>query len=192
MEFFAKLLAFWIPGRKRRKAARRKLLNWMLSRRVRKSAASVGRGLRVGGPSAVGRNTHIGDFVSLNGVHVHGSGKVTIGSYTRIGTETLILSQNHNYDTGSVLPFDPETYIAKDVEIGECVWIGARALILPGAKIGDGAVIQAGAVVHGEIPPCAIAGGNPAKVFAWRDKTHYDELKARGAFIGLCSARNQS
>jgi len=73
--------------------------------------------------------------------------------------------------------------VARDVEIGDCVWLGARVTVLPGAKIGEGAIIQAGAVVHGEIPPCAIAGGNPAKVFAWRDRAHYEELKAKGAFI---------
>ena len=43
--------------------------------------------------------------------------------------------------------------------------IGSNVTILPGTTIGEGAIIQAGAVVHGEIPPCAIVGGNPAKDF---------------------------
>ena len=62
------------------------------------------------------------------------------------------------------------------------MWIGTNVIILPGTHIGEGAIIQAGAVVHGEIPPMAIAGGNPAKVFAWRDREHYEELKAKGRF----------
>ena len=192
MSFFARLLTFWIPGSRNRKDARRRIINWFLSRRVRSRAESVGRGLRVAGRNVVSRRTRIGDFVSLNGVHVHGSGAVSIGSYTRIGTETLVLSQNHNYDTGSLLPYDPEVYVAKNVEIGECVWIGARVTILPGTKIGEGAVIQAGAVVHGEIPALAVAGGNPAKVFARRDAAHYEELKSRGAFIGLAQGGNRA
>lgn len=47
---------------------------------------------------------------------------------------------------------------------------------------GEGAIIQAGAVVVKDIPPYAIAGGNPAKVFKYRDKEHYETLKAQGKF----------
>lgn len=69
------------------------------------------------------------------------------------------------------------TYIYKNVEIGDCVWLGSRVIILPGTKIGEGAIIQAGSVVHGDIPECAIVGGNPAKVFKYRDIEHYKNLK---------------
>ena len=74
------------------------------------------------------------------------------------------------------------TYVYKDVEIGDFVWLGSRVMILPGTKIGEGAIIQGGSVVHGEIPPYAIAGGNPAKVFKYRDKVHFEKLKAEGKF----------
>ena len=57
-------------------------------------------------------------------------------------------------------------------------------MILPGTKIGEGAIIQGGSVVHGEIPPYAIAGGNPAKVFKYRDIEHFKKLKAEGKFKG--------
>ena len=50
-------------------------------------------------------------------------------------------------------------------------------------KIGEGAIIQGGAVVHGEIPPLAIAGGNPAKVFKYRNKEHYEQLKKENKFF---------
>ncbi|MBR5589795.1 MAG: 2,3,4,5-tetrahydropyridine-2,6-carboxylate N-succinyltransferase, partial [Phascolarctobacterium sp.] len=56
------------------------------------------------------------------------------------------------------------------------------ATILPGTHIGEGVIVQAGAVVHGEIPPYAIVGGNPAKVFKYRDIEHYNKLKAEGKF----------
>ena len=70
----------------------------------------------------------------------------------------------------------------KDVTIDDFVWLGSRVTILPGTKIGEGAIIQAGSVVHGEIPPYAIAGGNPAKVFKYRDIEHFKKLKAEGRF----------
>ena len=57
-----------------------------------------------------------------------------------------------------------------------------NVLILPGTHIGEGAIIQAGSVVHGYIPALAIAGGNPAKVFSWRDRKHYEVLKKSGRF----------
>ena len=73
--------------------------------------------------------------------------------------------------------------IIKDVEIGDFVWIGTNVMILPGTKIGEGAIIQGGSVVHGEIPPLAIAGGNPCKVFKYRDKEHFEKLKAESKFL---------
>lgn len=52
--------------------------------------------------------------------------------------------------------------------IGNDVWLGANSLVLKGVKIGDGAVIGAGAVVTKDVPPYAIVGGNPAKVIKMR------------------------
>ncbi len=64
----------------------------------------------------------------------------------------------------------------KSVEIGNDVWIGANAVLMGGVKIGDGAVIAAGAVVTHDVPPYAIVGGVPAKVIRYRFS---DELIAR-------------
>lgn len=144
-------------------------------------ARKVGRGFRTDEPSAVTETTSIGDCVLAHGVHIYGGGRVEIGNHVQMGMDLLILTQNHRYE-GELLPYDDE-YVYKDVIIGDSVWIGARVTILPGANIGEGAIIQAGSVVHGEIPPCAIAGGNPAKVFGWRDKERYAELKAEGKFL---------
>lgn len=95
-------------------------------------AKCVGVGLRVGANSSVTKNTEIGDYVTLNGVVIHGYGKTTIGSYTKIGEDTLIISQNHNYESDK-LPYGGD-YILKDVIIGECVWIGFGTIVLPGGK----------------------------------------------------------
>ena len=56
----------------------------------------------------------------------------------------------------------------KEVEIGNDVWVGSNALILGGVKIGDGAIVAAGAVVTKDVPPYAIVGGVPAKIIRYR------------------------
>lgn len=63
----------------------------------------------------------------------------------------------------------PETHL--DVEIGNDVWIGERAILIGGIHIADGAVVLAGAVVTKDVPPYAIVGGVPAKIIRYR----YDE-----------------
>jgi acetyltransferase-like isoleucine patch superfamily enzyme len=181
MKFLVSLLVFPIPFGRIRKRLRRNILYYLYRIRVASKAKSVGVGLHVGGDSSVTKTTEIGSYVTLNGVQVHGDGKIAIGSYTKIGEDTLIISQNHNYESDK-LPYGDD-YILKDVTIGECVWIGARVTILPGTNIGEGAIIQAGSVVHGDVPSCAIVGGNPAKVFAWRNKEHYTQLRMKAAYI---------
>mgnify|MGYP000091352893 CR=1 FL=1 len=54
------------------------------------------------------------------------------------------------------------------VEIGDDVWIGTRVIVLPGVKLGAGCVIGAGSVVTRDIPPLAVAAGNPARVIRQR------------------------
>ena len=181
MKFVVSLLVFWIPFGKLRKRLRMKLLYWIYSLRITRKAKRVGSGLRVGDNSSVNRFTEIGDNVTLNGVSITGAGKVIIGSHVKIGGGTRIISQNHNYESDK-LPYGDD-YVLKDVIIGDAVWVGMNVLILPGANVGEGAIIQAGSVVHGVIPPCAIAGGNPAKVFAWRDKDRYERLKKESSYI---------
>lgn len=180
MKHLASALIFWMPVKAVRKRWRTKLAHWLYARKIVSKAKCVGKNFRVGDVSSVTRQTEIGDNVGINGLHIFGEGRVIIGSHVQMGPEVLILTQSHDYK-GDELPYG-DGYILKDVIIGDSVWIGARVTILPGAKIGEGAIVQAGSVVHGEIPPCAIIGGNPAKVFAWRDKEHYEHLKALGRF----------
>ena len=92
----------------------------------------------------------------------------------------MIITQNHNYE-GEMIPYD-NTYIYKDVNIGECVWFGNRVIVTGNVTIGEGAIIAAGSVVCKDVPPLAIVGGNPAKVIKYRDKEHYYKLKAEGKF----------
>nr|WP_287412819.1 CatB-related O-acetyltransferase [Pseudodesulfovibrio sp.] len=101
--------------------------------------------------------------------------KLIIGKYCSIGSgATFIMAgnQGHRYDWISTYPFhyQPDFTEAKDgyipqgdTIIGNDVWIGTEAIIMPGITIGNGAVIAARAVVTREVPDYTIVGGNPAK-----------------------------
>lgn len=125
-------------------------------------------------------NTYLGANNNFNGMKVTGGGKVYIGDNFHSGPDCLMITQNHNIN-GKALPYD-DTYILKDINIGDNVWLGSRVLILGGVSIGEGAVIQAGSVVVSDIPALSIAGGSPAKVFKERDREHYYQLKGARRF----------
>ena len=92
----------------------------------------------------------------------------------------MIITSNHNYE-GEMIPYD-NTYIKKEVIIGDCVWFGNRVTVTGNVTIGEGAIVAAGAVVCKDVPPLAIVGGNPAKVIKYRNKDHYYKLKEEGKF----------
>ena len=99
-----------------------------------------------------------------------------IGSYCSIANGVhFLLAGEHNTDSVSTYPFkvmlwgeDKEATSKGDIIIGDDVWIAINAIICSGVKIGQGAVIGAGAVVTKDVPPYAIVGGNPAKIIRYR------------------------
>jgi len=99
----------------------------------------------------IGKDTIIGDHVFLDG-----RDKLQIGSHTAIASQVLIYNSQHNIDSDD---FEP---VEKPVEIGDYVFIGARAIILPGVKIGRGAVVASGAVVTKDVGEKEVVGGVPA------------------------------
>lgn len=105
--------------------------------------------------------------------------RLRIGKFCSIAQEVMIfLGGEHRTDWVSTYPFSmffddvrqvpghPKT--KGDVTIGNDVWIGARAVILSGVSIGDGAVIGAGSIVTGDVAPYAIVAGNPARLIRMR------------------------
>ncbi len=108
--------------------------------------------------------------------------RLNIGNYVSIAEEVkFILGGNHNINTFSTYPFKvmvlgekSEAWSKGEIKIGDDVWIGMNAIILSGVIIGKGAIIGAGSVVSKNIPPYAIAAGNPAKVIKYRFS---DEIK---------------
>ena len=98
-----------------------------------------------------------------------------IGDYVCIGSEAVILmggNHTHRMDWFCLYPFleyIEEAYVGKgDTVIGDGAWVGMRAFIMPGVKIGEGAVIATNSVVIKDVEPYCIVGGNPAKVIKYR------------------------
>lgn len=101
--------------------------------------------------------------------------RLTVGAYTSIaGGTTFVLGGNHPVDRVTTYPFrairglsgaglDGYPISKGDICVGSDVWIGHGVIILGGVTIGHGAVIAAGSVVASDIPPYAIAAGNPAR-----------------------------
>lgn len=86
--------------------------------------------------------------------------KISVGTNTIIGYNTTILAHEyliHEYRIGKVL-------------IGDEVMIGANTTILPGVKIGDGAVVSAGTLVHKDVPDGAFVGGNPMRIIYTKEE----------------------
>ena len=182
INILAKIIVVPIMSKPLKRKVRDKIKTFFYGFKVITQAKSIGKDFICGGWSYCGKNTVIKDNVRINGLKHVGLGTLTIGNYCQFGKDVHIITQNHDYDTADTIPYGMNDTM-KDVEICDFCWIGSGVYILPGTKIGEGAIIQAGAVVHGEIPPCAIAGGNPAKVFKYRDIEHFNELKSKGAFL---------
>jgi acetyltransferase-like isoleucine patch superfamily enzyme len=102
----------------------------------------------------------LGDKVSLAAyVHIWGGGEVSIGDRVMVGTHTSITSLTHNYQEEEMY----NTVVRKPVIIEDDVWIGSNCVILPGVKVGQGAVIGAGSVVTKDIHPHSVVFGVPAQ-----------------------------
>ena len=95
--------------------------------------------------------------------------KLLVGDYLMMGEDVLFQGGKHNF-TRTDIPMGHQGNGGKtELTIGNDVWIGARAIVLPGCKkIGNGVIIGAGSVVTKDIPDYAIVGGNPAKVLKMR------------------------
>ncbi|MEE6128980.1 type B chloramphenicol O-acetyltransferase [Chryseobacterium arthrosphaerae] len=117
--------------------------------------------------------------------------KLIIGSYCSIGTGASFImcgNQGHRHDWISSFPFfymsEVESFRNSkdafeptgDTVIGNDVWIGTEAMIMPGITIGDGAVIGSRALITRDVEPYTIMGGNPAKPIKKRFSDHHIEL----------------
>ena len=138
---------------------------------------SVGKGCYIEAPYYAnwgGKNVYLGDYVYANfGLTLVDDGNIYVGNNVMFAPGVVVATAGH--------PLNPTLrekgyQYNQDVHIGNNVWIGANATILPGVTIGDNTVIGAGAVVSKDLPANVLALGVPAKVvreLGEHDKKYY-------------------
>lgn len=120
-----------------------------------------------------------------------GYGNLSVGKFCSLASGVCLYSRNHPYWHPSTSPLfynssflngtlDKDTVSFSRLRIGNDVWIGQYAVVLPSCnEIGNGAVIGAGSIVTKDVPPYAVVAGNPAKVLKYRfDEETIDKIES--------------
>ena len=111
-----------------------------------------------GGEIRMGENCYVGPNAVL-----FGAGEIHMGDHVLVSPGVVIASHQHSFGERD-RPMAQQPIRFAPVVIEDDVWIGANATVLPGVRIGEGAVVGAGAVVTGDVPPGAVVMGIPARV----------------------------
>jgi acetyltransferase-like isoleucine patch superfamily enzyme len=116
------------------------------------------------------KSIYIGDNVYIGkGAYLSASEGILIGNGVTIGPELLVMGGDHNFAVIGARMCEINTGGTNNrIVIEDDVWLGARVTLLKRVKIGEGAIIGAGAVVTKEVPPYTIYAGNPAKFISPR------------------------
>lgn len=110
----------------------------------------------------IGRDCDFGDYV-----HITAIDRIEIGDNVLTGRWVTITDNGHgktDFETLNLPPLQRELYSKGPVIIGDNVWIGDKATVLPGVTIGHGAVIAANTVVSKDVPPFSVVAGNSAQI----------------------------
>ena len=114
----------------------------------------------------------IGERVSFGGqVRIFNTEFVQIGNDCMIAANVQFTTVTHDYSNHPMW----KHMVSRPIEIGNHVWIGTSAIVLPGVRIGDYAVIGAGTVVSAHVPEKAIVVGNPARIIDFRKLPDFDD-----------------
>lgn len=127
----------------------------------------------------IGEDTIVGEKATLDGRQqlVGSQGGLEIGNHVDIASEVMIWTSQHDLRDPDMRPIEAK------VTIGDYVFIGPRAIILPGVTIGEGAVVAAGAVVTKDVPAKTIVAGVPATKIATRDVAHFNYRLGRARWF---------
>lgn len=169
LKFWLTLQVGHIPSQVIRLAIYRNLLGIAIGK---DSVVYGGAEIRSPRNLVIGRNTSIGHHAILDARN-----GIRIGDNVNFSTGVWIWTEQHD-------PQDPDFATKKGgVEIGDYAWVSCRTVLLPGVKIGKGAVVAAGAVVVRDVPDYAIVGGVPAKVIGYRTRDLRYDLRGYLPFI---------
>jgi len=143
---------------------------WMLhtwrNRLLKLFGARLADGVRINGGAriwlpqnlSIGENSWVAD-----GANLYDVARITIGANAVVSESAFVCTAEHDITSDRFeLKTDP-------IEIGDMAWIGARAIVLPGRKVGEGAVVAAGSVVTHDVEPWTVVAGNPARVIRRRE-----------------------
>ena len=111
----------------------------------------------------------IGRYCTVVGTTFASNDRIVVGDHTLISYGVAIASSAFAVppDARGAVTDDGRRGSQRDVRIGSDVWIGARAVVLGGSHVGNGAIIGAAAVVDGEVPEYAVVAGNPVRIVGW-------------------------
>jgi acetyltransferase-like isoleucine patch superfamily enzyme len=150
--------------------AKRTLLFFALTHLLLRSALLRGRGARIGRMAVVGHARigghlallEIGEESSLGRCELSLHERIVIGRRVVINDGVVILTASHDIRSRGW------TEKAASVTVEDYAWIATNAILLPGTRVGRGAVVGAGAVVRGTIPAYGVVVGNPAVLLSTR------------------------
>ncbi|MDU6482017.1 MAG: acyltransferase [Paeniclostridium sordellii] len=167
MEIYYRLLYYsifinlpeFLMGNYLRRIITKKMFKKTSSNFVVKKGAIFGSGKNI----EIGENSEIGSNSRLMI-----KGKLSIGNNVMMAPDIFMVDSNHRFDSKEIPIKNQGNSLPKPIDIEDDVWIGARAIILPGVRIGKGSIIAAGSVVTKNVKPYSIVAGNPAKIIKFR------------------------
>ncbi len=144
---------------------------------VKKEVIEIGKNCKIddftfiyGGKGIkIGDHTHVGAFTSISG-----GGSINIGDHVGISQGVRFVTGTNNYKQKGYMsaasPVDKQSFIKAHIEIGNNILIATNAVILPGVKIGDGAIIGACTLVNKDIEPWSVNIGTPCRKIGERER----------------------
>jgi acetyltransferase-like isoleucine patch superfamily enzyme len=118
------------------------------------------------GSLSIGDGSHFDQYCVL-----YAQGGLSIGAKCALAAGVAVYTQTNQYKADEATPVVDQPVQYAPVSIGDDVWVGAHAVILPGVSIGDHAVVAAGAVVRNDVGRCEIVAGVPARLVGSRNWT---------------------
>lgn len=145
------------------------LWRMLRSAAARRMLASCGDSVNIehGADFGTGRRVHLGNRSGI-GIDARIHGPVEIGDNVMMGPEVIVIALSHKFADEHAPMIEQGFGAVSPVRIGHDVWIGTRAILLPGVQVGSGSIVGAGAVVTHDVKPRSIVAGNPARMIGAR------------------------